>query len=121
MKFSFEKAHVWHQFGLTLIALERYDHAVSVMTEVSQLLPYDSSVCLMIAKVCYEHLSQYSEGIQWSQKVSFFFEKRNLPLIIGCLSSLLSLITSVRDSEVYNFSQVLNFIFSLNLSLTKRN
>ena len=75
MKFSFEKAHVWHQFGLTLIALERYDHAVSVMTEVSQLLPYDSSVCLMIAKVCYEHLSQYSEGIQWSQKVSFFLKK----------------------------------------------
>ncbi|KAJ8934346.1 hypothetical protein NQ314_013387 [Rhamnusium bicolor] len=39
MKFSFEEPHLWKQHALSLLAINRYDHALSVLKEVIRLEP----------------------------------------------------------------------------------
>ncbi|XP_021924008.1 tetratricopeptide repeat protein 7B isoform X2 [Zootermopsis nevadensis] len=66
MKFSFEEPHVWMQHALCLVTMGQYAHALSVFKEVSKLLPTKVIPCLLAARICYEHLNQIGEGLDWS-------------------------------------------------------
>ncbi|KAJ8952634.1 hypothetical protein NQ318_020949 [Aromia moschata] len=61
MKFSFEEPHLWKQHALSLISINKYDHALSVLKEVIRLEPDNPSNCLLAAKLCYEHLNLAKE------------------------------------------------------------
>jgi hypothetical protein len=58
MKFSFEEPHVWMQHALCLVTMGQYPHALTVLKEVSRLLPTRVIPCLLAARICYEHLNQ---------------------------------------------------------------
>ncbi|KAJ8973295.1 hypothetical protein NQ317_008171 [Molorchus minor] len=66
MKFSFEEPHLWKQHALSLISINRYDHALSILKEVIRLEPNNPSNCLLAAKLCYEHLNLAVEGTNFS-------------------------------------------------------
>ncbi|GFG28700.1 hypothetical protein Cfor_05984 [Coptotermes formosanus] len=66
MKFSFEEPHVWMQHALCLYTMGQYAHALSVLKEVSRLLPTKVIPCLLAARICYEHLNQIGQGLDWS-------------------------------------------------------
>ncbi|XP_063224947.1 tetratricopeptide repeat protein 7B [Bacillus rossius redtenbacheri] len=68
MKFSFEEHHVWTQFGLCLVSMGHYGHALAVLKEVARLTPTKVMPCLLAARVCYEHLNKVAEGLEWSKK-----------------------------------------------------
>jgi len=68
MKFSFEEPHVWMQHALCLYTMGQYSHAVAVLKEVSRLLPTKVIPCLLAARICYEHLNQIGQGLDWSAK-----------------------------------------------------
>ncbi|PSN31945.1 Tetratricopeptide repeat protein 7B [Blattella germanica] len=76
MKFSFEEPHVWMQHALCLVTMGQYAHALSVLKEVSRLLPTKVIPCLLAARICYEqlnqvnpndHLAEYYLGLQFAQ------------------------------------------------------
>jgi hypothetical protein len=58
MKFSFEEPHIWMQHALCLVTMGQYAHALSVLKEVTRLLPIKVIPCLLAARICYEHLNQ---------------------------------------------------------------
>ncbi|PNF19557.1 hypothetical protein B7P43_G18242, partial [Cryptotermes secundus] len=58
MKFSFEEPHIWMQHALCLVTMGQYAHALSVLKEVTRLLPTRVVPCLLAARICYEHLNQ---------------------------------------------------------------
>ncbi|KAI0239521.1 Tetratricopeptide repeat protein 7B [Lamellibrachia satsuma] len=64
MRFSFEEFHIWYQFGLSLMCSQKYSQAVLVFKECMRLEPGNAVVPLLIAKVCYEHLHMWDEGIE---------------------------------------------------------
>ncbi|XP_057668469.1 tetratricopeptide repeat protein 7B [Diorhabda carinulata] len=66
MKFSFEEAHMWKQYALSLLSINRYEQAFVVLKEVIRLEPNEPSNCLLIAKLCYEHLGLPAEGTDFS-------------------------------------------------------
>lgn len=68
MKFSYEEAHVWFQFGLSLDANGNYIHAYSVLKQVARMLPNKVLPCLLLARICYQHLNRISDGIEWSNE-----------------------------------------------------
>ncbi|XP_075226691.1 tetratricopeptide repeat domain 7 [Lycorma delicatula] len=68
MKFSYEEAHVWLQQALCLESMGRYLHALGVLKEVTRLLPNKVIPCLLAARICYLHLNQIHEGMEWSNK-----------------------------------------------------
>lgn len=70
MKFSFEEPHLWKQHALSLLAINSYNHALSVLKEVIRLEPNDPSNCLLAAKLCYEHLNLAVEGKSFLLKFS---------------------------------------------------
>lgn len=63
MKFSFDESHMWKQYALSLLAINRFEHALSVLKEVIRLEPNDPSNHLLAAKLCYEHLNLAKEGL----------------------------------------------------------
>ncbi|XP_067681303.1 tetratricopeptide repeat protein 7B-like [Haliotis asinina] len=67
MRFSFEEFHIWHQFANSLICAGKYSRAVLVLRECTRLQPENPTVSLQAAKLCFEYLHQYDEGIQWSK------------------------------------------------------
>jgi hypothetical protein len=58
MKFSFEEPHIWMQHALCLVTIGQYARALSVLKEVTRLLPTKVIPCLLAARICYEHLNQ---------------------------------------------------------------
>lgn len=68
MKFSFEEPHIWMQHALCLLTMGQYAHALAVLKEVTRLLPTRVIPCLLAARICYEHLNQIGEGLDWSKQ-----------------------------------------------------
>ncbi|CAH1986367.1 unnamed protein product [Acanthoscelides obtectus] len=66
LKFSFEEIHLWKQYGLSLMGIGHFEHALAVLKEVIRLEPNDVSNCLLAAKICYEHLNLPKEGTNFS-------------------------------------------------------
>ncbi|XP_078001165.1 tetratricopeptide repeat protein 7B-like isoform X2 [Glandiceps talaboti] len=90
MRFSFEEFHLWMQFALSLICAGKYDRALLVLTECNRLDPQNDLVALHAAKLCFNYLQKYSEGIEWAKKVielgedGPFTHKGYQALGIGC-------------------------------------
>ncbi|CAH1173832.1 unnamed protein product [Phaedon cochleariae] len=68
LKFTFEESHLWKQHALSLLAINRYEHALAVLKEVIRLEKNDPSNCLLAAKLCYEHLNLAVEGTNFSME-----------------------------------------------------
>ncbi|KAK5650974.1 hypothetical protein RI129_002003 [Pyrocoelia pectoralis] len=68
MKFSFEESHVWRQHALSLITAGRYVDALGIFKEVIRLEPNQSVNCLLVARLCYEHLNLPFEGTEFSME-----------------------------------------------------
>ncbi|XP_021705407.1 tetratricopeptide repeat protein 7B [Aedes aegypti] len=68
LKFAFGESHVWKQYAVCLISMGRYKHAVCALKEHSKLEPMDSLSCLMAARLCYEHLDQIKEGLDFAEQ-----------------------------------------------------
>lgn len=66
LKFAFSEAHIWKQYALSLISLNRYSHALNALKDSSKLSPNDAVQLLMSAKICYEQLGLVQEGLQFS-------------------------------------------------------
>ena len=56
MKYSFEQFSVWYQFGLALIADQKYHKAYLVLGECSRMDPNHVTVHLLLAKLAIENL-----------------------------------------------------------------
>ncbi|ELT88701.1 hypothetical protein CAPTEDRAFT_175698 [Capitella teleta] len=69
MKFSFDEFHIWYQFALSLICANQVCRAFLVLKECLRLQPTNAVILLLAAKLCYENLHLYSEGIEFSQQV----------------------------------------------------
>ncbi|XP_060597572.1 tetratricopeptide repeat protein 7B-like [Ruditapes philippinarum] len=67
MKFSFEEYHIWHQFANSLICDKQYERALQVLKECHRLRPKLVIPVLQAAKLCYEHLHKYDEGIEFAK------------------------------------------------------
>ncbi|XP_061172118.1 tetratricopeptide repeat protein 7B-like [Saccostrea echinata] len=68
MRFSFEEFHIWHQFANTLICSGKYSRALHVLKECSRLKPKNTVVLLQAAKLCFECLHLYNDGINLVQQ-----------------------------------------------------
>ena len=74
MKFSFQEKHTWEQFALVLTAEGRYFRSLLVFREISERLKkekgkiMDVGSFLSAARVCYERLGLYEEGISWASR-----------------------------------------------------
>ncbi|XP_070491880.1 tetratricopeptide repeat protein 7B [Chironomus tepperi] len=66
LKFSFNEPHIWKQYALSLISLNRYQHALNALKDSTKLSPCDTVQLLMSAKICYEQLGLIHEGLQFS-------------------------------------------------------
>ncbi|XP_041353542.1 tetratricopeptide repeat protein 7B-like isoform X2 [Gigantopelta aegis] len=68
MRFSFQEFHIWNQFANSLICAGKHSRAILVLKECSRLQPQNVTVYLQAARLCYEYLHQYSDGIEWSKQ-----------------------------------------------------
>lgn len=68
LKFSYNEPHVWRQYALSLVSLNRHAQALNVLKESSKLSPGDTVQLLVSAKLCYEHLGLVQEGLQLSNE-----------------------------------------------------
>lgn len=68
LKFAFNSPHVWRQYALSLVSLNRFNHALNAFKESSKLSTSDPLQLLMSAKICYEQLGLINEGLQFSYK-----------------------------------------------------
>ncbi|KAL4237894.1 Tetratricopeptide repeat protein 7B [Mactra antiquata] len=67
MKFSFEEYHIWHQFANSLICDKQYERGLQVLKECHRQRPKLVIPVLQAAKLCYEHLHKYDEGIEFAK------------------------------------------------------
>uniref|UniRef100_A0A0K8TA39 Tetratricopeptide repeat protein 7 N-terminal domain-containing protein n=2 Tax=Lygus hesperus TaxID=30085 RepID=A0A0K8TA39_LYGHE len=67
LKFSYEEPHIWYQRALCLENMGQYGLAFEVTKEVARMLSNKVSPCLLAAKICYQHLNDAYEGIEWSE------------------------------------------------------
>ena len=74
MKFSFQEKHTWEQFALVLTAEGRYFRSLLVYREIAERLKkgkdkmMDVGSFLSAARLCYERLGLYEEGILWATR-----------------------------------------------------
>ncbi|XP_043238753.1 tetratricopeptide repeat protein 7B-like [Amphibalanus amphitrite] len=68
LRFSFEEAHVWQQYALSLVAAGRPERALLVLEEAVRLNPGQTVLLLLAARTCYQHLHQYEDGVRWSEQ-----------------------------------------------------
>ena len=68
MKFSFNEPHTWNQLGLALAAEGHYQRSLNVFREIAERNQADAGVCLAVAKMCFEMLHLYDEGIAWAKR-----------------------------------------------------
>ena len=67
MKFSFNEPHTWTQFGLSLATEGKHFRALMVFRELAERNQADAGSCLVAAKLCYERLHRYAEGLTWAE------------------------------------------------------
>ncbi|XP_014242615.1 tetratricopeptide repeat protein 7B isoform X2 [Cimex lectularius] len=67
LKFSYEETHIWLQRALCLESLGQYIQGFAVAKEVARMLPNKVTPCLLAAKICYQHLNNTTEGMEWSE------------------------------------------------------
>ncbi|XP_043210109.1 tetratricopeptide repeat protein 7B-like isoform X1 [Amphibalanus amphitrite] len=70
LRFSFEEAHVWQQYALSLVAAGRPERALLVLEEAVRLNPGQTVLLLLAARTCYQHLHQYEDGVRWSEQAA---------------------------------------------------
>ena len=58
LRFSFEEAHVWQQYALSLVAAGRPERALFVLEEAVRLNPGQTVLLLLAARTCYQNLHQ---------------------------------------------------------------
>ncbi|KAL3873254.1 hypothetical protein ACJMK2_036393 [Sinanodonta woodiana] len=68
MKFSFKEFHIWYQFANSLICARKYSRALLVLKECCFLRPKNVIVPLTAAKLCFEYLQKYEDGIMYAEK-----------------------------------------------------
>lgn len=68
MKFSFNEFHIWYQFALSLMCSQKYTRSYLVLKECIKLEPQNTTLYMLAAKLCYEHLNLVEDGIQHSEK-----------------------------------------------------
>lgn len=68
LKFAFSEPHIWRQYALSLVSLNKHHHALTALKESSKLAPGDTVQLLMTARLCYEHLGQIHEGLELSSE-----------------------------------------------------
>jgi tetratricopeptide repeat protein 7 len=68
LKFAFNEQHVWRQYAISLISLNRHTQALNALKESSKLSPGDTVQLLLSARLCYEHLGLIHEGLQLSNE-----------------------------------------------------
>lgn len=66
LKFAFNEMHIWKQYSLSLVSLNRYGHALNAFKESSKISPSDTIQLLMSARICYEQLGNVHEGLELS-------------------------------------------------------
>lgn len=66
LKFAFNESHIWRQYAMSLVSLNRYSHALKAFKESIKLSPNDTVQLLMSAKICYEQLGLVHEGLEFS-------------------------------------------------------
>ncbi|CAB0019312.1 unnamed protein product [Nesidiocoris tenuis] len=67
LKFSYEEPHIWFQRALCLENMGQYGLALTVTKEVARMLNTKVMPCLLAAKICFQHLNDAYEGIEWSE------------------------------------------------------
>lgn len=115
MKFSSEEPHLWKQHALSLLAINSYNHALSVLKEVIRLEPNNPSNCLLAAKLCYEHLNLAIEGkfsifIQYSTILHNVFYELKIEL---CLRIMQLKIAEQHYISIFCVMLLKIFLFSL--------
>lgn len=78
MKVAFEEFHLWFQFALSLISAGKYLRALLVLKQCHQLRPDHSLVCLYAAKLCFNNLHMFDEGITFAKKVVAMGDEKEL-------------------------------------------
>ena len=68
MKFSFQEKHTWEQFAFVLNIEGKYFRSLLVARDMANRLKMDAGTCLSTARLCYEKLSLFEEGIEWAKK-----------------------------------------------------
>ncbi|XP_037079531.1 tetratricopeptide repeat protein 7B-like [Pollicipes pollicipes] len=68
LRFSFEEAHVWQQYALSLAAAGRPQRAQLVLEEAFRLNPDKAVLPLLAARLCYENLHRFEDGVRWSER-----------------------------------------------------
>lgn len=68
LKFSYGEQHIWRQYGISLASLGRYKHSLRVFEEVTRLIPNDPLPSLLSARLCYESLGLFHEGLHHSKQ-----------------------------------------------------
>ncbi|KAK9502249.1 hypothetical protein O3M35_011053 [Rhynocoris fuscipes] len=67
LKFSYEEPHVWMQRALCLESMGLHIQALAVTKEVARMVPTKVMPCLLAARMCYQHLNNAYEGMEWSE------------------------------------------------------
>lgn len=66
LKFTFAEQHVWRQYALSLVSLNRHTHALKALKESAKLTPNDPLPCLISARICYESLGSIQRGLDYA-------------------------------------------------------
>jgi tetratricopeptide (TPR) repeat protein len=94
MKFSFNEPHTWTQYGLALSTEGKNLRSLMVFRELSEKNQVSAGASLCTARLCYEKLHMYEEGLLWSQRAlkkddsssdHFLRARCNLYIGIGCM------------------------------------
>lgn len=99
MKFSFEKFHIWYQYGLSLMSSKKYQKAYSVLTECNRINSTHLNCLLLLAQLALQHLFLLDEAVKWSDLAIEISHKNSLKAFIlkGC-----SLVTKAQLQKQHN-------------------
>ncbi|XP_073996401.1 tetratricopeptide repeat domain 7 [Rhodnius prolixus] len=67
LKFSYEEPHIWMQRALCLESMGLHVQALAVAKEVARMAPSKVMPCLLAARICYQHLNNTYDGLEWSE------------------------------------------------------
>lgn len=67
LKFSYEESHIWMQRALCLENMGRYIEALAILKEVIRMQTTKVMPCLLAARICYAHVNDIYQGIEWSE------------------------------------------------------
>lgn len=93
MKFSFNEPHTWTQYGLALSTERRYLRSLIVFRELAEKNQAGAGECICTARLCYERLHLYDEGLVWARRAlkkddassdHFLRARCNIYIGIGC-------------------------------------